>query len=168
MKNIIIITLVVIGAYKFFDWQYSRIDYMAENKINGYSSMTKLEKDLQCLTDNLVMEAGVEAIEGKLAVAQVTMNRVRDKRFGNDVCAVVYQHKQFSWTTDTPKNRNNYRNMNKQQYQESYDIAKKVLIEKFEIPSLRTALFYHADYVNPKWAEDKKKIIKIGRHIFYG
>jgi spore germination cell wall hydrolase CwlJ-like protein len=30
---------------------------------------------------------------------------------------------------------------------------------------MKTAMYYHADYVNPKWG--KPKIGKIGRHIFY-
>lgn len=167
MKNVLVLALVVFGAINFFDWQYSRIDKMAEYHVNGYSKLSKLEEDLRCLSDNIVLEAGIESIEGKLAVAQVVMNRVRDKRFGNDVCSVVYANKQFSWTIDTPKNRHNYQHMNKKQYQEAYEISKKVLIEKFEVPSLRGALFYHADYVTPRWASEKKKIIKIGRHIFY-
>jgi spore germination cell wall hydrolase CwlJ-like protein len=45
------------------------------------------------------------------------------------------------------------------------EVAKKVLLEDFRISSVKTALFYHADYVNPGWG--KKPITKIGRHIFY-
>ena len=26
---------------------------------------------------------------------------------------------------------------------------------------------YHADYVKPKWSRNMKRLIKIGRHIFY-
>ena len=36
----------------------------------------------------------------------------------------------------------------------------------FRLPSLKNALYYHADYVNPGWK--KPKIEKIGHHIFYG
>ena len=167
MKNLLIMFFVIVGAVKFFDWQYSRIDKLAYNHASGYSKLSKLEQDLRCLTDNLVMEAGIESVEGKLAVAQVTMNRVHSRHFGSDVCSVVYAEKQFSWTINTPKNRNNYKHMNKRQYQESYEIAKKVLIEKFEVPSLRGALYYHADYVTPRWASQKTKVTKIGKHIFY-
>lgn len=167
MKNILVLALAGWCAINVFNWQYSRIDKMAVEHANGYSKMTQLEKDLRCLSDNITMEAGIESIEGKLAVAQVTMNRVKSKKFGDGVCGVVYQKEQFSWTINTPKNRNNYKNMSLKQYNESYEIAKKVLIEKFEIPALRDALYYHADYVTPRWAICKKKIIKIGRHIFY-
>jgi spore germination cell wall hydrolase CwlJ-like protein len=44
-------------------------------------------------------------------------------------------------------------------------VAKKVLLEGFRLPSLEDALFYHADYVNPRWKLDR--ITQIGTHIFY-
>jgi spore germination cell wall hydrolase CwlJ-like protein len=45
------------------------------------------------------------------------------------------------------------------------EVAKKVLLENFRLDSLKDAMYYHADYVNPRW--QKEKITKIGRHIFY-
>ena len=45
------------------------------------------------------------------------------------------------------------------------EIAKKVLLEGFRLPSMKDAMYYHADYVNPRWG--KPQITKIGRHIFY-
>jgi spore germination cell wall hydrolase CwlJ-like protein len=51
-------------------------------------------------------------------------------------------------------------------YRESEEAAKKVLLENFRLPSLKNAMYYHADYVQPGWG--KKPIAKIGRHIFYG
>jgi spore germination cell wall hydrolase CwlJ-like protein len=41
-----------------------------------------------------------------------------------------------------------------------------VLLEGFRLPSLKNALYYHADYVNPGW--NKPRLEKIGHHIFYG
>ncbi len=49
------------------------------------------EQQLDCLAINIYREAGHDSFEGKVAVAQVTMNRVKDGRFGKDVCGVVYQ-----------------------------------------------------------------------------
>jgi len=51
-------------------------------------------------------------------------------------------------------------------WKESETVAKKVLLEGFRLPGLSTAMYYHADYVNPGW--NKPRIEKIGRHIFYG
>jgi len=139
----------------------------------GYKmiSVSKVEKDLQCIALNIYREAGYEPFEGKVAVAQVTMNRVNDPKFPKDVCDVVHQKNivfekvvcQFSWYCDaTHKNRP----VNKQAYQDSYEVAKKVYLEGFRLPSLEDALYYHADYVNPNW-HSKEKITKIGAHIFY-
>jgi spore germination cell wall hydrolase CwlJ-like protein len=126
------------------------------------------ERQLDCLAINIYREAGYEPFEGKVAVAQVTMNRVEDPQFPNDVCAVVYQKTtvvktvcQFSWYCDTT-----HRNRPKGPgYAESYEVAKKVLLEGFRLPSLEAALFYHADYINPNWKLDR--ITKVGTHIFY-
>jgi spore germination cell wall hydrolase CwlJ-like protein len=68
---------------------------------------------------------------------------------------------QFSWYCDS-KHRNRPLGRG---YEESYEVAKKVLLEGFRLPSLEDALFYHADYVNPRWKLDR--ITQIGTHIFY-
>jgi len=128
------------------------------------------EQQLECLAINIYREAGYEPFEGKVAVAQVTMNRVKNGQFGKDVCGVVYQKNvvmervicQFSWACDSV-HRN--RPINKEAYNESYAVAKKVLLEGFKLDVLKDALYYHATYVNPKWQLDK--IGHIGQHIFY-
>lgn len=132
-------------------------------------SIKTREKELNCLAINIYREAGYEPFEGKVAVAQVTMNRVKDPNFPNDVCGVVYQKTtavktvcQFSWYCDaTHRNRP----IGKEAYAESYEVAKKVLLEGFKLDVLKTALYYHADYVNPQWRLEK--IGKIGTHVFY-
>jgi len=64
-------------------------------------------KQVDCLAKNIYHEAASESYEGKLAVAQVTMNRVNSGKFPSDICSVVYQKTtdqnlktvcQFSWT----------------------------------------------------------------------
>ena len=141
----------------------------------GYSSPDVVsikvrEQQLDCLAINIYREAGHEPFEGKVAVAQVTMNRVKDGRFGKDVCGVVYQKNvvmervvcQFSWACDSVHMN---RPINKAAYNESYEVAKKVLLEGFSLSILKDALYYHATYVNPRWPLDK--IGQIGQHIFY-
>ena len=128
------------------------------------------ERQLDCLAINIYKEAGNEPFEGKVAVAQVTLNRVESKDFPNDVCGVVYQKTrftekvvcQFSWYCDS---KHRARPIHKETYAESYEVAKRVLLEDFRLPSLEHALYYHADYVSPNWRLDK--IVKIGTHIFY-
>lgn len=133
-------------------------------------SIKVIEERLACLAINIYREAGHEPFEGKVAVAQVTLNRVEHPNFPKDVCAVVYQKNkfmekivcQFSWYCDSTHKA---RPINNAAYQESYEVAKKVMLEGFRLDSIKDALYYHADYVNPKW--NLKKVAKIGRHIFY-
>lgn len=128
------------------------------------------ERQLNCLARNIYFEAGNEPFEGKVAVAQVTMNRANSGEFPGDICQVVYQKNviyqqvvcQFSWYCDRVAVS---RIIHPAIYTESMEVAKKVLLEGFRLPGLTAALYYHADYVNPGWR--RERITKIGRHIFY-
>lgn len=137
----------------------------------NYVSAAQVTKQLDCLTRNIYYEAGYEPFEGKVAVAQVTMNRLASGRFADSVCGVVYQKNvfyqkvvcQFSWSCET---NHKIKPINPTMYRESQEVARKVMLENFKLPGLKNAMYYHADYVNPGW--NKPKISKIGRHIFYG
>jgi spore germination cell wall hydrolase CwlJ-like protein len=128
------------------------------------------QTQLDCLARNIYFEAGYEPFEGKVAVAQVTLNRTESGQFPSDICGVVYQKNivyqkvlcQFSWYCTAAGSQ---KPMNGPVYTESMEVAKKVLLEGFRLRDLNDALYYHADYVNPGWG--KKPIAKIGHHIFY-
>ena len=133
------------------------------------------ESAIFCLALNVYFEARNEPVEGKVAVAQVVMNRKADPRFPDTICGVVYQGQkrkrdffpiknkcQFSWycdgKSDRPKNQKSFHN--------SALIASRVISGK--IPDITNgATHYHADYIYPDWAPSKIKTGKIGRHIFY-
>ena len=133
-------------------------------------SIKTRERQLECLAMNIYREAGHENFEGKVAVAQVTMNRAAHPSFPKDVCAVVFQKSvvidrvicQFSWYCDTAHKA---RPINQSAYNESMAVAKKVLLEGFRLDVMKEALYYHANYVNPQW--NLEKIGTIGNHIFY-
>lgn len=146
------------------------------NKLKSASTYTSTitadvrEKQLDCLAVNIYYEAGHEPFEGKAAVAQVTINRADSGKFPRDICKVVYQKNivydkvlcQFSWYCE---GKAGIKPKNKVAYEQSMEAAKKVLLEGFRLPSLENAMYYHADYVNPKW--NKERVAKIGAHIFY-
>lgn len=119
-------------------------------------------KELTCLAMNIYHEARGEPIDGQIAVAQVTMNRVAHKDWPETVCKVVYQKKQFSWThlikDHTPYNNDSW--------ETAKTIARSVYEDK-EDDLVDGSVFYHADYVNPYWAKSYTKVGKIGTHIFY-
>ena len=137
----------------------------------GYVTAAEQTRQLECLTRNIYWEAASEPFEGKVAVAQVTLNRMQSGKFPDSVCGVVYQKNvfyekvvcQFSWYCE---GNQKLKPIHKPLWRESEEVAKKVLLEGFRLPGLKHALYYHADYVNPGW--QLPKIDQIGRHIFYG
>lgn len=149
-----------------------KFDRLSENQPSSENVISTVERErqLECLAMNIYREAGYEDFEGKVAVAQVTMNRVAHSKFPNDVCEVVYEKNnfsgrivcQFSWYCDHA-HRN--RKVSESGYTESYEVAVRVLLEGFRLPVLNDAIFYHADYVHPNWRYER--IQQIGRHIFY-
>jgi spore germination cell wall hydrolase CwlJ-like protein len=120
-------------------------------------------RDLKCLAQNIFFEAGTESMLGKIAVGQVTVNRVKIGHWGETVCEVVNSKNQFSWTNKDDRSMDK----DSKNYKESFLAAKKVLQERKRLRILRSALFYHADYVRPNWVDKNQKITKIDKHIFY-
>ena len=57
-----------------------------------------LQSALICLAMNIYHEARSEPIAGRVAVAEVTLNRVESKYYPNDICGVVYQKGKKSCT----------------------------------------------------------------------
>jgi spore germination cell wall hydrolase CwlJ-like protein len=133
----------------------------------------EIKKSIRCLALNVYHEARGEPVEGQLAVALVTMNRVASKRYPNSVCNVVWQRRQFSWThdgrADSPKDMH------------SWKLARKIaqfVYSKYStlhgmsggaLDLTKGALYYYAPkHADPYWAkhEDKEVTRQIGGHIF--
>jgi spore germination cell wall hydrolase CwlJ-like protein len=138
---------------------------VAIRKIKTQNIHLANNRELKCLADNIYYEAGNQSTTGKLAVAAVTINRVKSPKFPKSVCSVVYQKTrgtcQFSWVCEGKK-----RVRSQQQYAESRKVAEKVLLSGANHGIFgRNVLFYHADYVNPRW--NLRRVTKIGDHIFY-
>lgn len=117
--------------------------------------------DIECLAKNIYHEARGEGLAGKIAVAQVTVNRVHSGKFQPTVCGVVYAPSQFSWTLDRRK-----RVRDQQAWQASVSIARAVLTQAVRLPEF-PALYFHTPQVNPRWNRDKTVVARIGNHIFY-
>jgi hypothetical protein len=125
--------------------------------------------EADCLARAIYFEARSESEVGQLAVAKVVLNRVKDPTYPKTICGVVYQGSerpnacQFSFacdgSSDQPKSRASW--------DQSKRIAARALAGDQSIKILGAATYYHADYVTPKWSSSFKRLIKIGRHIFY-
>ena len=122
---------------------------------------------LLCLTQAVYYEAGYEPIEGRRAVAQVVLNRMRHPAFPKSVCGVVYQGSrtpvcQFSFVCDGAL----YRRPEAGAWRMAQDVAAAALGGYVEA-AVGSATHYHADYVAPYWAPMLAKVAKLGAHIFY-
>jgi spore germination cell wall hydrolase CwlJ-like protein len=141
--------------------------------------------DAECLAKNIYFEAGVESTAGKLAVANVTINRAINGNYPNTICGVVqegihyYNVKkdkhfpvrdrcQFSWycdgLIDEPREGRTW--------ESAQELAKKVLVNHYDkvlIDITDGATHYHANWMEkyPKWSKQKKVMASIDRHIFY-
>ena len=131
--------------------------------------------ELRCLSLNIYHESRNESTAGQIAVGQVVLNRVKSKFFPSNICSVVYQgvhHNgfpsknrcQFSWYCDGKDDEPT----NVLAYNKSTEIAQWLIVSNKWLPDLTDgALFYHANYVSPKWNKTKRKTLQIDHHIFY-
>ena len=136
-----------------------------------------LETALMCMALNMYHEAKNQSMLGQIAVGQVVMNRVEDKRFPDNVCDVVTEavtykgtdkpvlHKcQFSWYCDGQKDEPDF---DSKEWWDAKEYASIVLSGTIMLDVTEGATHYHATYVRPAWAKTKKKTTRIDRHIFY-
>ena len=129
----------------------------------------------ECLAVAIYFEARGEPIAGQLAVASVILNRVVDPKYPDTICGVVKQgptHKsgkrlpirnmcQFSFYCDGKSDRPK----DKDAWETSRWVANSMILNNINITE--GATHYHSDAVNPKWARVFKRVVKIGKHIFY-
>ena len=151
-----------------------------------FNSVKYTPADAECLAKNIYFEAGVESTAGKLAVANVTINRAADKNYPNTICEVVQEgihyynatkdeyfpvrdRCQFSWycdgLLDEPREGRTW--------ESAQELAERVLVNHYDkalIDITDGATHYHANWMEtyPNWSKQKKVMASIDRHIFYG
>ena len=116
-----------------------------------------------CLATAVYFESKGEPLEGQLAVAHVVMNRAVSGRYPASLCGVVRQRAQFSFVR-----RGNFPRINQacEAWRKARAIARVARLNL--TPALpRDVLWYHADYVAPRWRQTLIRFEKVGRHIFY-
>lgn len=176
MFNRLTVVLTVLVTFTLstilvFHQKQSHAETISIQTERPYSVFYRAEKpvkfnndDLMCLARNIFFEAATESVIGKYAVAQVTVNRVEHSKFPTTICKVVYEPYQFSWTLDKKLLK---RQPKGPRWDESLHVAFKVLYGNIRLSLVDDALFYHATYVNPRWARHKHFIARIETHIFY-
>ena len=138
-------------------------------KPGDYGRLDLPQDELYCLAQAIYFEAGAEPAIGQRAVGAVVLNRVRDKRFPDSVCAVVQQGGngppgtcQFSWFCDGKPDdvADNGR------WHAAQQAAAEVLSASFTDPT-HGALFFHNRTVKPRWTKRLTRTASIGGHILY-
>lgn len=160
------------------------------NAVEGELYTEVSHPQLYCLAKNIYFESKSEPIAGQYAVADVVLNRVKDTRFPNTICEVVYEGPvreswktqkqkdlsdservyipkrdrcQFSWWCDGKSDKIK----DSDSWRKCQEIAYRLTNEGKHRGITEGATHYHATYVSPKWAPTLDLIGRIGTHIFY-
>ena len=150
-------------------------------------------EELNCLAENIYHEARGESFDGKIAVANVTMNRLKSHRYPDTVCGVVKQavlskwwkenHNrevpvrdkcQFSWYCDGKSDsivltdsQGKLIRTNMQAWEESLQIAALAL--RFELDDVTDGAthYFNPTLADPFWAVHYPQTVTIGQHAFH-
>ena len=200
-NGVIILTIVVLGQTSsiaqsetnvYVEPELLKVQVVAldENNITFdiYPDLIESE-EAHCLALNVYYETRSDNLAGMYAVSDVVLNRVRDTRYPNTICEVVYEGPvRESWKTkkdpDLPDEERIYnpvRNMcqfswycdgksdepkDSVTWIESIRIA-DIALESSNFDITEGSLWYHADYIHPYWADHLTYVLQIENHIFY-
>ena len=123
----------------------------------------RLSEQMQCLAGAVYFESRGEPLAGQLAVAQVVINRAEDSRWPASYCGVVYQRAQFSFVRNGQMPSINTSSAAWDRARAVAQIAHEGLWES-QAPD---AVYFHANYVSPRWSRAKTRLAQIDTHIFY-
>ena len=115
-----------------------------------------------CLALTIYYEARDQPLAGQLAVAEVVLNRVENKHYPDDICSVVWEEKQFSFTHDGKPERPRH-----EVWGDIQALARDILDDPDGVLFHTGATHYHAKYVTPFWVDDMIFVGQVGDHIFY-
>jgi spore germination cell wall hydrolase CwlJ-like protein len=136
---------------------------------SGLISTANMAREQRCLAEAVYFEARSESDEGRAAVAQVVLNRVKSGLYPDSVCGVVYQNSnrylacQFTFTCEGKS----LRITEPAPWRDAVRIAREVYEGTTYLADVGASTHYHANYVRPYWAKKLKKMDTIGQHVFY-
>lgn len=145
-----------------------KLDKAEKQKVIAQRRVRLAEEN--CLARAVYFEARSESEIGQMAVAKVILNRTKSPNYPKTICGVVYQGSnrrnscQFSFACDgLPDDVKQ-----PAAWAQAKSIAQRAIAGDVQLgKGMNTATSYHADYVTPRWARSLRKVMKIGRHIFY-
>ena len=123
------------------------------------------EHDIHCIATAVYTEVNMQSLEEKLGVINVIMNRVRSKRFGRDACEVVYARGQFIGIENMMKA--NEKNIAQETLLKTKLLVIDTLLFKKHPNPVAQSLYFHDDSIDMQYIWNKKKVVHIGRMVFY-
>lgn len=150
-------------------------------------------EQMHCLAKNIYFEARGESTEGKVAVANVVLNRVDHWHYPETVCGVVYQAKLSQWWLEHNGREVPVRNMcqfswycdgksddlqltdefgrvikaNMESWTESIEIARLALLGQLTDLTHGATHYYNPNLAQPMWAVHYEETATIDNHCFH-
>ena len=152
-------------SYESETWE-QRIHRLMRNNLEeaGGTKKAIADKQVRCLAENIYYESRGESLQGQVAVAKVTLNRL-DEGYAHTVCGVVKQGCQFSWVCNgAPGHPAGYL------WNQAVGLAVLMINEPNAVEDpTNGATHFHATYINwqPTWRRVKDSVNQIGNHVFY-
>jgi len=124
-------------------------------------------RELDCLTQAVYYEARGEIPSGQAAVAQVVLNRARNRAFPKTICGVVFQRAtlhgcQFSFACDG----STLREREPRAWRRAQTVASRAL-DGFVMTEVGAATHFHTLDVAPMWGSRLLRVAQVGMHVFY-
>jgi hypothetical protein len=131
--------------------------------VDKFSTGAPLTDEANCIAVAVYHEARGESLEGQLAVAKVIMNRASSGKYPPNWCGVVKQPWQFSFVRhgEFPSV-----DVSSDAWRKAVGVTRLAVANA--VPSVpKDCLWYHANYVAPRWSNNLQRVEQIGAHIFY-
>lgn len=129
-------------------------------------------KEYRCVVRNLYHEGRGEGLIGQGYIVKTVLNRVRDTKHPHSVCSVIYQNKQFSWTHQIPKHKQQVpqKTTSEKELLKKIEVVSTVVIylDRLGVDFTQGSQFYHSIKIKPNWDYNKlERTETIGNHVFY-
>ena len=127
------------------------------------SDINYIEAQIGCMAYAIYAEANTQSLETKYGVGYLILNRVKAKKYGKNICDVVYYKGQFIGISDMIKHK--YREPSTEDLLKTKLVALNIYYGKVVNPVGRS-LYFHDDSIDMKhvWG---KKTVKLDNLIFY-
>jgi spore germination cell wall hydrolase CwlJ-like protein len=118
-------------------------------------------KSVECMAKVVLHEAANQPREGKIAVAQTLVNRLKAGRFGDSICGVVNQKGQYFRIASFHPRKDS------DGWQEAVEVAHDVLAGQTQ-PVAPGAMYFRASYAPANaFFRTRERVATVGAHIFY-